>query len=175
MIKTKTTISMIKTKTFFFWQLIQIWNQICNITYYKLCNVEFSLLPTYPNLKSHLEYVILSLHVEFPFLPTYLNLKFVVIQIVQHWIVASRGFQLHITTLKKVGTRNSFYRRWIILSSSPLVKSCIHVSIGFLDFCSVIDRCFCQSSTSPSKPKTCHLDSIVIRRVELWKHNIKRL
>jgi hypothetical protein len=51
-----------------------------------------------------------------------------------------------------------FARNGLSLSSSPSIKSCNYVDIGFLDYCSV-DRHFHQSSMSPSKLETCHPNS----------------
>ncbi len=59
------------------------------------------------------------------------------------------------------------------LSPSRSWEHVTFVGMGYLNFYSV-DRCYCQSSTSPSKPKTCHLDSIVTRRLEPKKKTRKK-
>ncbi len=72
------------------------------------------------------------------------------------------------------GSLRIFARGGSLLLSSPLVKSCICVGTGSLDFCSM-DKQFCENSTSPSKPKTCRLDFIARRIVETKKHNTRGL
>jgi hypothetical protein len=67
-----------------------------------------------------------------------------------------------------------FARGGSSLLLSPLVKSCICVGTCSLDFCNM-DRQFCENSTSPFQPKTCHLDFIARRIVKPKKHNTRGL